>query len=458
MTEAERLAAFALHASYDDLSHEARESLKLRILDALGCAIGATDGVPPQLIRHQLMEFDGGRGSSLIGGGTAAPDRVAFYNGALIRYLDFNDSYLAKGESCHPSDNLAPVLAVCEYEDASGRDLLTALAVAYQVQCRLSDEAPVRARGFDHTTQGAYAVAAGISRGLLLTPSAAANALAMSGAAFNALRVTRTGLLSHWKGVAYANMASGCVGIAFLARRGMTGPLEVFEGNKGFMQTIGGPFAIDWAHENLERVTRTIMKRHNAEVHAQTAIDAALELKRRWNPPAAEIARIDVEVFEVAHAIIGGGEEGDKTIVQTKESADHSLPYLIAAAMLDGEVLPPQFALDRVQSSDIQQLLRRISVHASPEYSSRFPAEMLARVEVRLVDGRTLSQEVQTYPGLNGPPMSWPDVLRKFEHLCDGRLTTEAARSIADAVRHLESVRTRELTSLLAGVHHATAA
>jgi len=83
---------------------------------------------------------------------------------------------------------------------------------------------------------------------------------------------------------------------------------------------------------------------------------------------------------------------------------------------------------------------------------------MLARVEVRLVDGRTLSQEVQTYPGLNGPPMSWPDVLRKFEHLCDGRLTTEAARSIADAVRHLESVRTRELTSLLAGVHHATAA
>src|SRR5690606_5042676 len=117
--------------------------------------------------------------------------------------------YLAKGETCHPSDNLSAVLAASEYAGASGKDFLLALAVAYQVQCRLSDAAPVRAKGFDHTTQGSYAVAAGVSKALGLDAERTANALAISGTAFNALRVTRTGPLSHWKGLAYPNTAFG---------------------------------------------------------------------------------------------------------------------------------------------------------------------------------------------------------------------------------------------------------
>ncbi len=173
-----------------------------------------------------------------------------------MRYLDFNDSYLAKRETCHPSDNLAPVLAAAEYGNRSGKDLLTALAVAYQVQCRLSDEAPVRAAGFDHTTQGSYAVAAGVSKALGLDTTRTANAIAISGAAFNALRVTRTGKLSHWKGLAYPNTAACCTRATFLAGQGITGPLEVFEGDKGFMASISGPFKIDWQHEDLEIVRR----------------------------------------------------------------------------------------------------------------------------------------------------------------------------------------------------------
>ena len=138
----------------------------------------------------------------MIGGNKTAPDRAAFYNGALVRYLDYNDSYLAERETCHPSDNLAAVLAASEYIKGSGRNFLGALAVAYQVQCRLSEAAPVRSRGFDHTTQGAYAVAAGVSKALNLDAQPTAHAIAISGASFNALRVTRTGLLSNWKGLA----------------------------------------------------------------------------------------------------------------------------------------------------------------------------------------------------------------------------------------------------------------
>ena len=152
-TQVEELAQFVGRSRWDEISEPAGEQLKLRVLDSLGCALGALDGEPVVMVREQVEEFGGAPLSTLIGTGGSAPDRAALYNGALVRYLDFNDSYLAPGETCHPSDNLAPVLAAAEYAHADGRTLLTALAVAYQVQNRLSEVAPVRAKGFDHTTQ-----------------------------------------------------------------------------------------------------------------------------------------------------------------------------------------------------------------------------------------------------------------------------------------------------------------
>src|SRR5258708_18736779 len=187
MTQVEQLSDFVVRATYENLSNGASQELKSRVLDALGCAIGALDGPPIKMLQAQLADFGGNPLVTLIGGGKTAPDRAALYNSALVRYLDFNDSYLAKGEACHPSDNLGAVLAAAEYAGCSGRDFLTALAVAYQVQCRLSDVAPVRARGFDHTTQGAYALAAGVSRALGLDPCRAANAIGICGAAFPGL-------------------------------------------------------------------------------------------------------------------------------------------------------------------------------------------------------------------------------------------------------------------------------
>src|SRR5215470_9393024 len=163
MTQAEQMAAFVVRASYDDLSEMARRQLKIRVLDSIGCAIGALGGEPVKLLRAQIEDFGGSALSTLIGGGLTSPDQAAFYNSALVRYLDFNDSYLARGETCHPSDNLGAILAAAEYVNATGRDFLTSLALAYQVQCRLSDVAPVRARGFDHTTQGSFAVAGSVA-------------------------------------------------------------------------------------------------------------------------------------------------------------------------------------------------------------------------------------------------------------------------------------------------------
>jgi 2-methylcitrate dehydratase len=291
-----------------------------------------------------------------------------------------------------------------------------------------------------------------VSRALGLDATATANAIAISGTAFNGLRVSRTGALSHWKGLAYPHMAAGCVRAAFLARRGITGPREVFEGNKGFMDSIAGRFEIDWDREDLERVTRTVIKRHNAEIHAQTAIDAALALRQHFHFIPLEVDRIDVDVFDVAYKIIGGGEEGDKSIVGTKEQADHSLPYLIAVAVLDGEVSPRQFNAERILRPDVQQLLCRVSVHSTSAYSQRFPNEMPARVAIRLRDGRTLSREVAEYAGLNGSPATWEDVVRKFHRLSGDRATREERDAIVEVVQDLEHHRVCDLMRLLANL------
>src|SRR5690349_16117505 len=148
----EEMAEFVTHTRYEDLSAEARAQLKIRMLDTLGCSIGAIRADPVRRVRRFARSSTREGPCTFIGGGTGAPDRAALVNGALARYLDFNDSYLAPRETCHPSDNFAAILAAAEMADADGLTLLTALAVAYQVQCRLADEASVRQRGFDHTT------------------------------------------------------------------------------------------------------------------------------------------------------------------------------------------------------------------------------------------------------------------------------------------------------------------
>jgi 2-methylcitrate dehydratase len=449
MTVLEEMSEFIVRSTVTSLSPARRLDLKIRILDSLGCAIGALGADPVRHVRQFVADFPSDGSCTLVGGGQTAPDRATLLNGALVRYLDFNDSYLATRETCHPSDNLAAVLAAAELAKADGGTLLTALAVAYQVQCRLSDVAPVRDRGFDHTTHLAYSVAAGVSRALSLDVPHTANAVAISGSALNALRVTRTGTLSHWKGLAAPFAASAAVEAALLAQRGITGPAEVFEGNKGFMQSVAGPFAIDWGREGLDRVERTIVKRYNAEIHSQTAIEAALALQTTHGFAASDIEQVEVDTFDVAHRIIGGGEEGDKTLVFSKEDADHSLPYLIAVALLDHTVMPAQFAPRRLQRADVQSLLCRVVVRPLAEFSARFPEEMPSRVTVTLTDGRILSRTVVDYPGFLTRPQSWEDAVSKFTALAEHHASQNVRADIVAAIRDLDQISVAELTRSL---------
>jgi 2-methylcitrate dehydratase len=452
MTEVEQLARFVAERRFGDISAQACQQLKIRVLDTIGVAIGALDAPPIVAISRLIDELGGRPLATMIGGGRTAPDRAAFFNGALSRYLDFMDSYLAASETCHPSDNLGAVLAAAEMRRASGADFLTALAVAYQVHTRLSDVAPVRDRGFDHTVQGAYAAAAGVAKALALPPIQIANAIAISGAANVALRVTRTGALSHWKGLAYPNTAMTATHAALLAAHGITGPPAIFEGNKGFKETIAGPFEIDWLAEDLEHVRLTVLKKHNAEVHAQSALDAALDVRSQPGFSIGRVQHVRLRTFRVAYQIIGGGEEGDKRTVRTKEEADHSLPYMLAAALLDGEVQPEQYAPHRIASRDVQELLRRVVITTDPALSEQFPRRMPALLDVELSDGTVLHAARDDYHGFYTNPFDWTAARQKFDRVTRPFLTPGATDRIADVIADLDARPVSELTACLASV------
>lgn len=235
--------------------------------------------------------------------------------------------------------------------------------------------------------------------------------------------------------------------------RGITGPLEIFEGNKGFMEAIAGPFELEWQQENLEAVRRTNVKQYNAEFHSQSALEGILELKEFYQVRPGEIGRIEIEIFDVAYHIIGGGEEGNKHRVRTKEEADHSLPYLVAVALLDGEVTPAQYVPERIVREDVQALLRKVMVRLDDALSQRFPAEMPCRIRVFLTGSRVLRLEQRDYAGFYTRPFSWEQAEAKFERLAAPYAERQLLQAIVEAVAHLETIEVSQLTELLARVN-----
>ena len=453
MEEVQKLAKFTSSRSFNDLSKKAIRELKIRLLDSIGCAIGALEGPPIRRIKNQTLDFGGNPHSTLLAGNKTAPDRAAFYNSSLVRYLDFNDSYLAKGETCHPSDNIGSILAAGEYNDIDGETFLTALAIAYQVQCRLSDLAPVRHKGFDHTVQGAYASAAGTAYALGLDQEKTANAIAIAATAYNALRVTRTGNLSNWKGLAFPSTGWTSTHSAFLAMRGVTGPEEIFEGNKGFKDSIAGDFNINWSIEDLERVNKTIIKKYNAEIHSQATLEGLIEIREENSFNCEDIEKIVLNTFDVAYHIIGGGEEGGKKNIRLKEEADHSLPYMMAAALLDGNVLPQQYEQERILKEDIQSLLKKIEVYEKKEYSDRFPNEEACDITIYFKNGEKITKSKCDYEGFHSRPASWDFICQKFNNLSKNYTDEKLRNEIILMIQNFENHSVKELMTLLSKVN-----
>src|SRR6266540_6552238 len=301
---AHHLADYACALRFEDLSKDVVHEVKRRVLDSLGCAIGAWKEEPCAIARKVASDFSAKRGSTIIGTNhKAPPDWTAFANGCAIRYFDYNDTYLSK-EPAHPSDNISAALAVAESVGANGPELITAIALAYEVQCRFCDAASIRARGWDHVTYGTFSTALACARLMKLSPEKTRHAANIAGVAGAAMRQARVGELSHWKGVAFATAARHGVFSAILARAGMTGPGPIFEGQMGFekqlgvsLGNVGEKFAVPFPKTErgaAAMILNTSIKYWPAEYHSQSAIEAALSLRKQIDQ-LAEVKSVTIE-------------------------------------------------------------------------------------------------------------------------------------------------------------------
>jgi 2-methylcitrate dehydratase len=449
MTQVETLAKYAARASFADLSAESRRQLPIHILDSLGCCIAALEAGPIQACREQVTEFGGTGPCALIGGGKSNPIYAAFWHTALVRYVDFMDNFLAPTETCHTADNFGVALTIANYVGASGRDLMLGLALAYTVQSRFVDHANFMTRGFDHTAQLAFSLGAAAGRLLGLDEQQIGHAIAMAAVSDASFAVIRAKPLSQWKGLASAQSALGSMNAVFLARRGVEGPLQVIEGPNGIDNLLEIHLRIDWDRQGYEGVVESTIKRYNAMIHTQSAVHCMIELVNQHKIDNGKVASIEAEVFQLCYDFAGGGLYGVDKIIETKEQADHSLPYLLAVALLDRDVMPAQFTPERINKPDVQGLLKKVSVRPNHEYTDQYPKKMPAKIRIKLKDGKTIDHEVQDYPGLASHPFTWEESVDKFDLLVSSRLDQGLRGEIKDAVYSIESIQVKDLMKLL---------
>jgi len=457
---ADRLAAYAQSIRSEDLPADVVHEGKRRVLDSLGCAFGAWTAEPCVIARRTAQAVTIPNGATLWGTAhKTLPDLAAFANGALVRYLDFNDTYLSK-EPAHPSDNLSAVFAAGEKTEASGRQVIEAIVLAYEIQCRLCDAAALRPRGWDHVTYGPFSSALGAAKVLKLSEAQTVQAINLAGVANVALRQTRVGDLSMWKACAFANAARNGLFAAMLARQGMTGPAPIFEGQKGFMELVSGPLDLPpFGGERGQapaagrsqspgrapfKILETYIKHYPVEYHAQSAVEAALVvreelLNKEGRSALAGIAEIEVGSYDVAIEIIGRDQE--KWRPATRETADHSLPYCVAAALLDGTVTVESFDPKRLTDQRVRALMQKVRVMEQEEFIGWYPKAMPTRVTVRTAGGNEYVKQVDYPLGHPRNPLSDREIEEKFRSLAAPIFDRGRAGKVIDMVWKLETLK-----------------
>ena len=448
-TLAHQLAHFACSLNFEDLSKNVVHEVKRRLLDSLGCALGAWNEEPCTIARNVFSDFSAKHGATVFGTShKAPPDWAAFANGCCIRYFDYNDTYLSK-EPAHPSDNFSAVLAAGESVGATGQEMITATAIAYEVQCRLCDAASIRARGWDHPTYGAFSTALACAKLMKLDPERTRHAINIAGVHCAAFRQARVGELSHWKGVAFANAARLGVYAALLAREGMTGPAPIFEGAMGFEKELGVSLGnvrevFDKTKEAIggegpaSMILKTSIKYWPAEYHSQSAIEAALFLRNQIED-LSQVKTMVIESHDASVDIIGS--EPEKWHPQQRETADHSLPYITAVALIDGEVTDKQFAPERFTETGIVSFLQGVKVERNDELTALYAEAVANIVHVNLADGRTLTKRVDYPLGNAKNRLKDSEVEGKFLNLAAPKIGKDGADRVVELCWKFDQAR-----------------
>lgn len=367
----------------------------------------------------------------LIGGGMSSPDMAAFYNTLLVRYLDFNDTYLSK-EPLHPSDMIGALLAVGSMRGSSCRDLILSVAVGYEIGTRLCDAASLRSKGYDHVNYLEIASAAALSKMLHFDAKKTVNALSMTIVPGIALRESRVGDLSMWKAGAAANASRNAAFAAMATEAGFTAPSMPISGTLGFRRIVC-PDLDDAVFNDLgkaDSILRTYIKKYPVEYHAQSSVDMALALSSRLE--SAEPKRITVETYEAARSILADPE---KWHPRNRETADHSLPFIVASALSTGDFWLNSYSL--VGDQRVKELMQRVEVVENEEYTRHYADTLPTRITVEFPGGQ-IAEEMEVPNGHWKHPMTDEEVASKF-----ARLTHK--RKLLDRLWNIESTKVAQL-------------
>lgn len=420
---------------------EIKDELKKRIVDSFFVSYAARNSEPVSMELKALYPSKGKYNSSIYY--TKKKAEISFstmLNGSMTRYLDYNDTYLSK-EALHPSDNIPPLMAAAEALQASGSKLLDSLALSYSVVCGLSDAVSIRDRGWDHVTYISLSSSAGLAHLADLDENSFENCISLAINNNISLRQTRAGELSMWKGLTASNAARNSVFALELAMAGVTGPSNIFDGEFGFMKQVSGGFNLSL---EVDRIKKTMIKNYPVEYHAMSAVETCSRIRGKLN---GNIKRIHVDTFAVADRIII--KDPEKKRPKTKETADHSMPYLIAYTLLYGEPTPDSYRGAYLKDSSIISLIDKMDFTVTKDIDEKYPEHLPFRIKIE-TDGGEVEDYLLDPKGYFSKPFSWDDLRAKGLKL----MPEDDCDNIIGAVRNIDNRQISEIMEILANVNN----
>jgi 2-methylcitrate dehydratase len=433
----EIVARYAADLRFEDLPDDVVWSAKRAILDTFGCAFGGYTAEPSRVALKLASNVSAQQPATVLFSGTrTAPDLAVFANGVMIRYLDFNDAFVSWTNGAgHPSDMIAALLTAAEVGQRSGRYLITATVLAYEVFCKIADVFDYLGNGIDHSTITGMGAVVGAGRLMGLTPEQMVHAIGITVGGNTATRQGRADELSNWKAYAAADACRKAFFAIQLAQNGMSGPSRIFEGRYGFFKVMGRkPVAPIQLGEPFG-IRRTFTKRFPLGQFSQTVAQAALEARSFFKSPD-DIRDINIRVSRSAIKIMADGP--DKWRPQTHETADHSIPYAAGLALIYGKIEPEYYDDPYLHDSALLDLVSRIKCVPSDE-AEKSELGNLCELEIVLNSSARKTFRVEYHRGHYKNPMTDAEMEEKFRLLAQQHLSVDRVDALLRRLWRIES-------------------
>ncbi len=436
-------AEFATNLKFGDISDDAVKAAKRFLLDSCGCALGGFHHEDCQIMNKTLSEFGGNAQATVWSSGERTNAYSAtLMNSLAIRVMDYNDIYW-EADPSHPSDLIPAVTSCAEITGRSGADVIAGIVLAYELEMRLCEFAVpgIRERGWHHAslTQIASPVAAGYALGLNVDQIV--NAMGVSTCHNMTMGAVAAGKLTMMKNTVDPMATASGVMAARLAQYGYIGTELILEGKEGFCELLGPEWDMGRLTDGLGkswRIVNCAFKAFPTEALSHSPISAALQLVKEHDIKADDVKHVVVRTIARAKDILA---DPTKYEPESKETADHSLPYVVSAAIADRMITPQQFTPERIADPKLRALFPKIEVVADDEFERNFPAKKCSAVAITTNDGRTVENQVDYPRGNPNNPMSDADLEEKFRALTDDVMNSSQQDRVMEAVNNIDKAK-----------------